>query len=329
MVKNTLRTVGILSLCLAVLPGLAAQNTHKVTDPLGRTVEIPGTVSRYVCMGQGCLRTLCYLQAISGVVGVEQQEKKSGYASVRPYMERNASLKKLPSIGPGTRGDAELILSCAPQVIFWTNAAPEDLDRMQQKTGIPVLGMTAGNFADQKTEFLQTLHFLGKTLGKEARADSVEAFLNQQLADLSSLGKKIPATTKAYAGGLAFQGCHGLSATQPGFTPFKMLGISNVAASVHSPGGSPVQVDLEQVLLWNPDVLFIDQACQESVDADFNKSAMLLALKKKSVSIWPSNSYGDNWELTLANAFKIGYTLTRQGDAEQKKKAILDFLLGR
>lgn len=326
MVTTIPRSLRVLLFVALVLAPLHAAQV-KFTDPMGRAVLIPASIQRAVCIGQGCLRMVSYLQATDRIVGVEQQETKTGITSTRPYLDANPRLRKLPPIGPGTKGDAELIIAQNPQVIFWANGSVDAMDRMQKKTGIPVIGFQAGDFAQKRATFLASLHVLGHLLGKAARADSIEIFLQAQTKELRQLGKQIVNSPRVYVGGLAFQGCHGLSATHPAYSPFVLLGLPNVASGISTLDGNPVRVDAEQILAWNPQHIFVDQACQESVGEDFARSTALRKLQPRVHAVWPSNSYGDNWELTLANAFKIAYHLLSQGNADAKRSQILRFLL--
>lgn len=267
-----------------------------------------------------------YLGATAQVVGVEQQEKKKQPTSVRPYLEANPRLRGLPSIGPGTQGDAEAILALKPDLILWANGSPDEQAIMQKKTGIPVKTFSSGNFTDQRAQFYTSLRWLGELLQQPRRAAEVQAYLERHFAELATMGRQLPKRT-AYIGGLSFQGCHGITVTQPNYTPFKLLGIANVAKGLDAPGGNPVRIDIEQLLAWNPELLFVDEACAESVANDLERYPMLASLSARRISVWPSNSYGDNWELTLSNAYKIAAALGRPLDADSTKADIIAFLL--
>jgi len=299
-----------------------------VQDPSGRLVQIPARIERAVCIGSGCLRIVSYLKATDRIVGVEQQEKREKQNGTRTYLIANPKLTKRPSIGPGTKGDAELIMQVAPQVILWANGAPDALERMAQKTQLPIISFNPGNFAADSAQFFRSLRFMGQILGLAARADTVAQYLHSQLAELDSLREKLPRPLSAYAGGLAYQGCHGIATTHPDFTPFYLLGIHNVAQQAPHTGNNPVQIDLENLLAWNPSLLVVDEACRESVEADFGKFSFLNSWRSRLVWTWPSNSYGENWETTLANTFKIAFHLTRQGNALAKRQEINRIFLG-
>lgn len=267
-----------------------------------------------------------YLGATDQVIGVEQQEKKKQPTSVRPYLEANPRLRGLPSIGPGTQGDAEAILALKPDLILWANGRPDEQAIMQKKTGIPVKAFISGNFTDQRPQFYTSLRWLGELLQQPRRAAEVQAYLEHHFAELANMGSQLP-KREAYIGGLSFQGCHGITVTQPNYTPFKLLGIANVAKGINAPGGNPVRIDIEQLLAWNPELLFVDEACAESVANDLERYPMLAPIAAKRISVWPSNSYGDNWELTLSNAYKIAAALGRPINTDSTKADIIAFLL--
>ena len=69
-----------------------------MVDGNGRTVELPDTVERIVCVGVGALRYTCYLQGQDLVVGVEDYETQAGMSRLYNYVNFDR-FSTLPVIG--------------------------------------------------------------------------------------------------------------------------------------------------------------------------------------------------------------------------------------
>lgn len=320
--KETLK-VFFLTLSLV---GTGFSQKNMIISPQGDTVSVQRPIERLVCIGHGCLRMLAYLNATDVVVGVEQQEKKELGSHVRPYLQAYPHLKKLPSIGPGTRGDAEKILACRPQLILWSEPEETQKKRLQQRTKLPVLSFDPGNLNEGLTHFIQSLRFLGALLQREQRAEEVILYFQNSLQELQQLGQQLPDSIRIYVGGIAFKGCHGLSSTHPRFTALQLLGVRNVMQDIQTISPNPVRIDLEHLIARRPTHLMIDQACLQSAQKDLQMLRSLLPLQQEPTLLWSSNSYGENWSTTLANGFKIASAMLQQGNPEQKHQQILEFL---
>ncbi|HPR60681.1 MAG TPA: iron ABC transporter substrate-binding protein [Prolixibacteraceae bacterium] len=305
---------------LAVLLLAACQNTNQqnksgneITDMLGRKVFVPEKVERIVGIRAGALRLISYMNAAQYVVGVEETEKQFA----RPYNMAHPHFKSLPSIGPMMGGDAEMIVASHPDVIFITYTTVGDADALQQKTGIPVVAIDATEMATAADTLFASLKLMGKILNRSTRVDSLITFIKNNIEELNSRTANIPTDEKptVYAGGLSYSGAHGLLSTHAYFPPFVFVNAQNVLASINLQIVSHVKgtfIDAEQLLAWNPDVIFIDQAGYQLVQADLETGWYnnINALKNKRVHyLFPHNNYATNYELVLRNAWLVGKTL--------------------
>jgi iron complex transport system substrate-binding protein len=292
-----------------------AANTRTFTDMLGRQVQLPDTLNRIVGVRASALRMLLYMDAADKIAGIEDIEHRNE----RPYMLANPHLLNLPIIGPKMSGDAEMILKARPNAIFMTYATIEDADRLQKQTGIPVVAIDATEFGTARDTLFSTFRLLGKILHKEARADSLIDFINLNIEELNQRTYDIPEELKpgVYIGGVPYSGAHGITSTQFYYPPFMFLNAKNVAADVRDERYSHVRgtyIDKEQLMMWNPDYLFIDHsglflskndltsgnALQQSIDAIQNGQTYV---------VMPYNNYATNYGLVLANAWYIGKVL--------------------
>ncbi len=308
------------------------EETRTVTDMLGREVEIPKEIDEIVGIEAGALRLLTYMNATDMVVGVEQFEKSD---SNRPYIMANPELQEKESIGPQHGGDPELITAQQPDVIFWTYTTVGEADDLQQKTGIPVIGLKYGDLDDKRKTFYDALDMIGDVLEREERAEELKDFFDGTIKDLNERTKDIPEEEKptCYVGGIGFKGPHGIKSTEPDYSPFQFLNARNVANGLNM---EHAMVDPEQIIQWDPEVLFVDEGGYKLVMSDLKNSSeykQIDAIKNSEVyGVLPYNYYTANYGTILANAYYIGSVLYQEQfediDIEEKADRIYEELVG-
>lgn len=348
-----LSILGVVVLLLAALAGCGAKAPSgeapkagteatklKVTDLLGREVEVTVPAKKVVALGPGALRLVCYVNGVGKVVGVEDFEKKN--PTGRPYILAYPELKNLPSAGPGgpqSSPDPEKIVSLKPDVVFITYLVDKaQADRLQSQTGIPVVVLSYGKLAAFENEVYESIKLIGKIIGKEKRAEDVVDFFQKSMQELKDRTKDIPADKKptVYVGALGMRGSHGIESTQAQFPPFVAIGARNVADETGLKGS--VMIEREKLLAWNPDILFIDEGGLGLVKADYQKNPgfyqSLKAFKEGKVyGILPFNFYTTNLDTALADAYWAGKVIFpdkfRDIDPVKKADEIYTFLLGK
>jgi len=340
IVVTTVFVVVILSSLLSSRPGGTAGQT--VTDLAGREVVVPDSVERLVALGPGALRLVVYLGAEDRIVGIEDFEKRMAQdLYVRPYASTlGKEFLGLPVVGtggPGSLPDLEKILMCRPDLIVAVSIDPGQLDNIQAKTGVPVLYLSYGELGVWREEAQRSLLLLGEVLGRSERAialngyiESLEEDLKKRIADIDEDDR--PA---AYFGGISHKGSHGLISTEAGYPPGRMAGARNLVDGLGKTGH--FFVDKEQILVWNPDFIFVDVASRLILDEDFENNRGFYRLLKATrsggvFSVLAYNYYNTNIELALLNAYFIGKSMypDRFHDVsmENKAKEIMQTFLG-
>lgn len=319
---------GLFLLLGLALPAIATGSSQTISDILGRAVQIPTQVDRVICSGSGCLRLLVYLQGQDRVVGVDSAEKGGLPFSVdaRPYAVTQPQLAELPFFGEFRGFDnPELIagLDPQPQVIFKVNA-PRDggVDSLQTKTGIPVVALGYGNLTHRREELNLTLRIMGQALRLEKHAEVVIAFFDGLQADLEKRVAGVDDNNRptTYVGGLAMRGGHGFASTEPAYAPFAFLSAHNVAQELDAGESNFAQATVakEQLLLWDPDVIFLDISSTrlpasanglEQLRADAVYQAMTAVQSGRVYGVFPYNFYNTNFESVFANSYYIGSIL--------------------
>ncbi len=305
----------------------------------GRNVVIPNDVQRVIGLRAGALRMLAYLNAIDLVSGIEEPERRFD----RLYLSAYPELRDLPTIGPLMGGDTELLVAAGPDLLFLTFTNKTQADELQARTGIPVIALEYGDFTDRSEYFFSSLRLMAAVLGREERADSLITAIHESLLELEERTSGIPEPDRprTYVGGVSYRGARGITSTEPHYPPFRFLQAINVAGDIDPRLINPVQgtyIDKEQLILWDPDVLFVDLSGIHIAGPEISSltplARTLTALQSGEVyGVLPYNNYATNYEAILANAWYAGTVLypDRFDDIELSEKVdhIFKMFLGK
>ena len=324
MTTSPLRFLVLLMICLVTAAYASGSDAEvrNVKDLAGRDVAIPKKVERVIALGPGALRFVAYLGSVDKVVGIEDMEKrmvKDPY--VRPYAHiLDEAFFRLPVVGPGGPGklpDFESVMLCRPDAIITVTMDKTQANNLQSKTGVPVVCLSYGELGEWREEAQESLTLLGDILGCEQRAKELNAYIASLQRELYDRTGALGADDlrAAYFGGISFKGAHGLTSTEAGYPPAEMVKAVNVANGLGKQGH--LFVDREQILVWNPDVIFVDIGSKTILEQDFNEHRDFYRLLKatqnrKVFSLLPYNYYNTNIELALLNACFIGKCLYPQ-----------------
>lgn len=316
-----------------------ASDTRIITDMLGREVEIPTKVERIVPLGNAP-RMISYLKLADRVVGIEECEIAKGpiQAYAYPHVDQ---WSKLPNCGTNSMGETayypEQIMMADPDVILTTDNA-EVADNLRSQTGIPVVCVSQGTlFGEDYNESLRTL---ADVCGVSDRAEQLIAFIEQCLEDLSARAKTVPDESKptVLGAGATFKGGHSIDGVYTNYSVFKILEVNDVANEIAgTKGSSGVMVDREQILAWNPQMIFFDSGNMGLVKADYaeNKAyfEQLQAVQNGELYQWPNSTWHwSNVEIPLVTGYYVGTLLYPEAfadvDFEAKAAEIFDMFLG-
>ncbi|WP_456329316.1 ABC transporter substrate-binding protein [Archaeoglobus sp.] len=226
----------------------------KVTDAVGREVEIPAKVERIVSLSPDATRILIALGEGKKVVGVES------YAKRCPVLRHvYPEIEDIPDVGNPWQGTLSLekLAELNPDVVFVYGTLTEVADKIQSEFGIPTI-CTYRTVKDLD-DFLATVKLVGKVVGKEEDAEKIADYISARFSELEEKASFVQEKPKVLV--------LGPTATKEnlrvmvGETPFtlKYAGGINVASEIpRSYGSAPMaSVSFEQVALWNPDVIII------------------------------------------------------------------------
>lgn len=290
------------------------QSHQKITDALQREVVLPDSVGRIVCIRSSAIRLVTYAGGASLICGIEEQESRPNEFT---HIYAHPQLAQLPVIGPGMGGDAELIMAVQPDVIFMSSTTAGDADVLQQRTGIPVITLEYGDLGRNRATFYSSLQLIGKVLHTEAQVDTLIRFIDDQIAELHKRATATVTPSKVYVGGISYKGQKGITSTDPYYAALSYLNAGNVASEIDSAYISPITgtyIDWEQLIDWDPDVIFIDVGgwplVKEELKARQSVSRLLHAYRDKQIyTLWPYNNHHTNFGVMLVNAWYAGKVL--------------------
>ena len=313
----------------------AAPESRVITDAAGRTVEIPAEVNQVVCVGVGALRYTCYVGGADRVIGVEDYETKPGMSRLYNYVNFD-KFKELPVIGTNGEPFVEEIVGVDPQVIVMSSYAKQDADELSEKTGIPVV-VVPGSDTTLDDKAYETIRILGELYGLEDRAETLTAYLRDVQKDLDDRTASIPEESKptCYVGGVSFKGQHGFEGTEAYYGPFELIHAKNLANTTDQTGA--FNIDVEQVLAWDPDVIFLDFNGMSLIKEDYEAhpdfyNALTAVQEGKVYSQISFRSSASNLETALADAYYAACIMFPEAfsdvDPVEKAGEIFEALLG-
>lgn len=353
--KTTIRKISGLLLALAILFFMVAcsgtgndgnyddppvaSTLRVITDALGRGVEIPAVVKTIVPLGN-TPRMISYLGLADMVVGIEECEIATSpiQAYAYPHIEKWSSL---PNCGTNAMGETtyypEQIMIANPDVILSTDTA-DVADNLQKQTGIPVICVAQGTLFGEDYE--QSLRILADVCGVNERAEELISYLNDCLDDLSNRAAGIDMAEKptVLGAGATFKGSHSIDGIYTNYSVFEILEANDVAEEIAGQSGSSgVMVEKEQILAWNPEIIFFDAGSIGLVRADYAENStyfkQLQAVKNGELYQWPNSTYHwSNVEIPLVSAYYVGCMLYPERFAdisfEEKASEIFDMFIG-
>ena len=240
-----------------------APTTVQFTDSVGRVVELPSDITKVAISGplaQIVLFALCP----DKLVGIASKWDKTAeqYLATEYY--------NLPELGQlyGGKGELNLetLLASGAQVVIDVGEPKDsivaDLDALQAQTGIPFVHITAttATMADAYTK-------LGELLNMPAEAKVLSDYCAKVYARTTEIANSAKKVNMIYCLGET-----GLNVIANGSYHAEVIDqLANNLAVVDEPSskGSGNEVDLEQILLWNPDViLFAPGSIYATVGSD-------------------------------------------------------------
>lgn len=269
-------------------PVESVDETLIFTDDCGREVEVPAEISRIVATGP-LSQIVLYTIAPDMLAGLASKWSSSAEGIVpekyrnlpyfgQLYNTANLNLEELALAGPQVVIDIGRVMS----------SGTEDMDTLQQQTGIPTV------FLASTAEALpNTYRKLGQLLGREEKAEQLAAFCERVYGRTLSIMEQV-GEEKVTA--LYIKGEQGLNVLAQGAAHAEVLDLltENVAV-VDNPSskGSGNEVTMEQIALWDPELILFDSDSIYDTAATMDTWRELSAIAKGNYLEVPEGPW--NW----------------------------------
>lgn len=236
-------------MCVALAAFMAAASARTFTDDAGRKVEIPDKVERVYAAGPPA-SVVVFAIAPDKLIGWTRAFRPDEAAFVATKYAGLPELGRLT--GRGNTANPEVVLKAKAELIIDIGSTRDTFvslaDRVQEQTKIPYL-LLDGRFDAIPSTFRK----VGVILNDEKRGNQLAEYLDTTFADIKKRVAQVPTDKRpeVYYG----RGPQGLQTGLKGSINVEVLefmGAKNVAAEQ---AGGLANVGLEQVVLWNPQVI--------------------------------------------------------------------------
>ncbi|EPG6796564.1 MULTISPECIES: ABC transporter substrate-binding protein [Klebsiella] len=304
-----------LTLCCASLFTSQAFAERTVTDQLGRQVTLPDHITRAVVLQHQTLNLLVQLNAADDIVGVLSSWKKQLGPQFVRFMP---TIEKLPTPGDLTQVNIESLLALHPQVVFVANYAPQAMIQQIQNAGVPVVAISLRqDAAGEKNKMNPTManeehayndglkqgiRLIGEVVERQSQAEALIDYTFAARAEANAPVAAIPDSQRVRVY-MANPDLNTYGSGKYTGLMMKHAGALNVAAATVK---GARQVSLEQILQWNPEVIFVQDRYPQVVKQIENDPQWQAIDAVKNHRVWLMPEYAKAWGYPMPEALAIG-----------------------
>ena len=230
-------------------PSTAEPATRVFTDSLGREVEVLTNITKVAVSGplaQIVLFALCPDKLVG--IASEWDKTAANYLATEYY--------NLPILGQlyGGKGELNLeaLLASGAEVVIDVgepkDTAKEDLDALQEQTGVPFVHITAMTDTTGNA-----YRMLGDLLGMPEEAEALASYCEKAYGMALDLSGKVEKARLLYL--LGDTGLNVLARGSYHAEIIDLLADNQAVVEAPSSKGSGNEIDMEQLLIWDPDVI--------------------------------------------------------------------------
>lgn len=262
------------------------------TDSAGRIVQVPQSIKKIAPSGP-MAQIFLFTLVPDRFVGWSSKPAPE----LLPYLP--PTIRDLPVFGQfygaSSTLNMEALISAKPDIIIDIGERKptivRDMDDIQSRTGIPTVFIEASSFES----YGKTYRELGRLLKVEIHAEKLALFSEAAAAFSKYLRNEIAKgrpRVRLYYG----EDVSGLATIASGSLHSQTIdaaGIVNVAELANKGGSGRNQVSMEQLLLWDPDIILLTNGAKASVLQKDSLFQQLRAVKQGRVYEIPLEPY--NW----------------------------------
>jgi iron complex transport system substrate-binding protein len=223
---------------------------------MNRTVCLPLKINRTVALFPDAARILVALGESDKMVGIDGFETRCSI--LKEVFPQIADVPIVGAVYGGTLS-MEKLAGVKPDVVFINGLYTDVADTIQNQLGIPVVCIyrTVTRYED----FLDSIHLMGEVLEKKDRAEEIKAVIRDTI---ELIQKRTAPVAEADKPSILLMGMPLSDERLVVSTYFSLLpyiGATYAPAGELKPktaGGPGLRVSMEQILNWDPDVIFLN-----------------------------------------------------------------------
>lgn len=262
-------------------------STLTLTDKLGRTVTVNAPVKRAVIVIT--YELIPALNLWDQVVGVGRwaEENCDVYKAI---VKANPIFKRI-TVGAGSDLNVEVVLKLDPDIVITWMFKPDTIRFLEEK-GIKIIGI----YPESLSELYQVMRMHGKLFGEEKRTEEVIREMEKIFQLIKNRVSKIPLDKRKKVIHLGGKPTTVSCGTGVANDVIEIAGGINPAGSIKQRN---MDVSIERIIQWNPDVIFIWGSAGYNESWLYNNSQwrFVSAVKEKRVYKLPRWS---TWSPRLA-----------------------------
>lgn len=273
-----MKNAAVFILLIVLTVGVVRADTGiTVTDFLGRELVLDRPARRVACLYAFASHTLIMLGSPGEMVAVVRGVKKD-----RLVRQVLPGVKKLPVVSAGGIIHIEALLKTDPDLVFLKpeTAAVEAEVQKLERFNLPWFSAGYNSMAGQ----MDTIRMMGRAVGREGRAQAYIDYYRRMIERVRSRTRDIPENRRVRL-------YHSINEPLRTDAPNTIeadwtlaCGVVNVSLGRKLLGRENKHfASMEQVLIWNPDLIIVNE---EGVDAQIlgdRKWVAVKAVKKKKV----------------------------------------------
>ncbi len=238
------RLITILAGLAALFVGSAFAESFTYKDKMDRAVTIQTPVKRAVLLTGADL--LPVTGAWNQVVGMSRSGREDNdlLKAARPDIAQ-----LIPSVGTNSNINVEVLLQLKPDIVLSWSSNPEIINYLDKK-GVPVIAV----FPESIPELHEVMRMQGKVFGSEKNVESAIARMEEMFSLIRKRVAAVPADQRKKALWISSKPTNVTGGISIYNDLLAIVGQHNIGMEFkqHS-----AEVSLEQIAVWNPDVIYI------------------------------------------------------------------------
>jgi iron complex transport system substrate-binding protein len=257
-------------------------------DMLGNDVTIPKKVYKVVSLDPMATQLIFAVGGQDLLVSARFGPAIKGPALVKIY-PRSAQIKD-----PGTADTAsvEYLLSVKPDLIV---AVDGKMVEQMREVGLPVYLLDR----ESPENVLKSISILGTLLGKTDNAEEINSYFEDKLTYIQQTTSALQdKKVKVYVSGSSLLSTFG----KDYFQTFMIENAGGVSVSSSTIGGK-IDISLEQLLAWNPDVIILTSYTPDSVQSVLSNPSLAVLKAVKDKRVYKLPTYIVSWDTPVPESF--------------------------